>query len=225
MLNRLNIKAQEIREVCVRSATNVGLKFLILWSRLVVILSLLIIFIRLSVLVVFNRKGLRHRTVLTWEWNQQPSRRISRLLVGMSITILGSRSFSALSTSILGRTLNPFSSAYVRHFADKKPKRKMVRPVKLTGEDRENKLQTLQNNGWTLHESRDAICKTFKFKNFVEAFDFMKAVAGPAEEMDHHPEWFNVYNRVDITLSTHDCNGLSENDVKLASVIDSLNKK
>ena len=73
---------------------------------------------------------------------------------------------------------------------------------------------------WTPLEDRDAIARTFKFKTFNEAFGFMTRVALKAERMNHHPEWFNVYSRVDIVLSTHDCGGLSERDVKLAKRID-----
>ena len=72
---------------------------------------------------------------------------------------------------------------------------------------------------------RDAIAKTFTFQDFNEAFGFMARVAIKADKMDHHPEWFNVYNRVEVTLSTHDCQGLSMNDVQLANFIDSLQKK
>ena len=75
---------------------------------------------------------------------------------------------------------------------------------------------------WRPVDGRDAIQRTVKFKDFNEAFGFMSRVALMAERMDHHPEWFNVYNRVDITLSTHDCGGLSERDVKLAKFIDSI---
>jgi 4a-hydroxytetrahydrobiopterin dehydratase len=64
--------------------------------------------------------------------------------------------------------------------------------------------------------------RTFKFKDFVEAFGFMAQVALLAEKMDHHPEWSNVYNRVEILLTTHDCNGLSARDVTLAQAIDRL---
>uniref|UniRef100_A0A914CNI3 4a-hydroxytetrahydrobiopterin dehydratase n=1 Tax=Acrobeloides nanus TaxID=290746 RepID=A0A914CNI3_9BILA len=71
-------------------------------------------------------------------------------------------------------------------------------------------------------EGRDAIKKELKFKDFNEAFGFMTRVALKAETMDHHPEWFNVYNKVDITLATHFVNGLSERDVKLAKFIDSV---
>jgi 4a-hydroxytetrahydrobiopterin dehydratase len=74
--------------------------------------------------------------------------------------------------------------------------------------------------GWDQVEDRDAIEKSFKFKSFNEAWGFMSRVALAAEKLNHHPEWFNVYNRVDILLSTHDCGGLSELDIKLAKRID-----
>lgn len=73
-------------------------------------------------------------------------------------------------------------------------------------------------------EGRDAIKKEFKFSDFNEAWGFMSCVALKAESMNHHPEWFNVYNRVEVTLSTHDCQGLSSRDIKLASFMDSLAK-
>ncbi len=73
---------------------------------------------------------------------------------------------------------------------------------------------------WTALEDRDAIAKTFKFKTFNEAFGFMTRVALKAERMNHHPEWFNVYNRVEVILTTHDCGGLSELDVTLAKFMD-----
>ncbi len=63
---------------------------------------------------------------------------------------------------------------------------------------------------------RDAISRRFEFRNFVQAMGFMTQVALVAEKMDHHPEWFNVYNKVDVTLSTHDVDGLSELDIRLA---------
>jgi len=88
---------------------------------------------------------------------------------------------------------------------------------KLTGEERAAALKELV--GWQLVDGRDAIQRSFKFKNFNEAWGFMNRVALMAEKADHHPEWFNVYNRVDILLSTHDCNGLSQRDVKLAKQI------
>ena len=75
-------------------------------------------------------------------------------------------------------------------------------------------------SGWEPLEGRDAIKKSFKFKNFNQAWGFMNRVALAAEKQDHHPEWFNVYNRVEITLTTHDCDGLSERDAKLARLIE-----
>jgi 4a-hydroxytetrahydrobiopterin dehydratase len=75
---------------------------------------------------------------------------------------------------------------------------------------------------WRLVDGRDAIFRSIRFGDFSEAFAFMTRVALLAEKMDHHPEWFNVYNRVEITLSTHDCGGLSKRDVALAEAIDAL---
>ena len=75
---------------------------------------------------------------------------------------------------------------------------------------------------WRLVEGRDAITRSFRFKDFSEAWGFMARVALLAEAQDHHPEWFNVWNRVEITLSTHDAGGLSARDVRLAEAIDGL---
>ena len=74
--------------------------------------------------------------------------------------------------------------------------------------------------GWAEVDGRDAISKTFTFKDFNQAFGFMSRVALKAEAMNHHPEWFNVWNRVDVTLSTHDAGGLTELDVELAGFMD-----
>ena len=80
-------------------------------------------------------------------------------------------------------------------------------------------------NGWRAAEGgRDAIFRSFKFKNFGQAFAFMTRAALAAERLDHHPEWFNVYNRVDVTLTTHDADGVTELDVKLAKIMDSTAK-
>ena len=76
--------------------------------------------------------------------------------------------------------------------------------------------------GWEPVQHRDAIEKTFKFKNFSEAFGFMARAALVAEKMDHHPEWTNVYNRVTVILTTHDAGGLTEKDVALARAMDAL---
>lgn len=74
--------------------------------------------------------------------------------------------------------------------------------------------------GWAELDDRDAVKKSFSFDDFNEAWGFMNRVALAAEKADHHPEWFNVYNRVEITLTTHDAGGLSERDVALAAFID-----
>ena len=79
-----------------------------------------------------------------------------------------------------------------------------------------------KNTGWKKAEGRSALQKSFKFSNFNEAFGFMTRVALTAEKMDHHPEWFNVYNRVDVVLSTHDAGGVTELDFKLAKFMDSV---
>lgn len=74
--------------------------------------------------------------------------------------------------------------------------------------------------GWQLLEDRDAIVKTFRFKSFNAAFGFMSRAALLAEKMDHHPEWFNVYNRVDVTLTTHDASGVTELDLRMARAME-----
>jgi 4a-hydroxytetrahydrobiopterin dehydratase len=75
-------------------------------------------------------------------------------------------------------------------------------------------------DGWRAAEGRDAIVKEFRFKDFNAAFGFMSRVALYAERHDHHPEWFNVYNRVDVALATHDANGVTDKDVALAHFMD-----
>lgn len=74
--------------------------------------------------------------------------------------------------------------------------------------------------GWAAAEDRDAIRKTFQFADFKAAFGFMAQVALKAEQMDHHPEWFNVYNKVDVLLATHDADGVTALDVELAQFMD-----
>ncbi len=78
--------------------------------------------------------------------------------------------------------------------------------------------------GWSPVDGRDAIFKSFKFRDFIDAWGFMTRVALAAEKADHHPEWFNVFNRVDITLTTHDAGGLTERDLALAREIDAAAK-
>ncbi|CAH1759693.1 12625_t:CDS:2 [Entrophospora sp. SA101] len=93
--------------------------------------------------------------------------------------------------------------------------------VKLNEAERETSLKPLvETHSWEILQDRDAIKKTFKFKDFNEAFGFMSRIALKAEKMNHHPEWFNVYNTVEITLTTHDCQGLSKNDIDFAKFKD-----
>ena len=81
-------------------------------------------------------------------------------------------------------------------------------------------------NSWKVsHDGREAITKEFQFSDFKSAFSFMTKVALKAEELCHHPEWFNVYNKVSITLTTHDVKGMSEKDIKLGKYIDDQYEK
>lgn len=98
----------------------------------------------------------------------------------------------------------------------------VVKNPKLEGTEREQQVAELKSKGWTQTENRDAIYKEFLFKDFNQAFGFMTRVALKAEKMDHHPEWFNVYNKVQVTLSSHDVNGLSMRDVKLATFMEEI---
>jgi 4a-hydroxytetrahydrobiopterin dehydratase len=91
---------------------------------------------------------------------------------------------------------------------------------KLTADARKAALAKL--NGWSEVQGRDAITRKFVFKDFNQAFGFMTRAALVAEKMDHHPEWFNVYKNVDVTLSTHDAGGITELDIKLAGEMDKL---
>ncbi|MCC7166758.1 MAG: 4a-hydroxytetrahydrobiopterin dehydratase [Rhodospirillales bacterium] len=91
-------------------------------------------------------------------------------------------------------------------------------PTLLTEAARRDALAGLA--GWREASGRNAIAKDFRFKDFAQAFAFMTRVAGVAEAMDHHPEWSNVYNRVAITLATHDAGGVTDKDIALAQAID-----
>jgi 4a-hydroxytetrahydrobiopterin dehydratase len=93
-------------------------------------------------------------------------------------------------------------------------------PQKLTGDARKSALATLA--GWSDVAGRDAIAKKFVFRDFNEAFGFMTRAALVAEKLDHHPEWFNVYKTVEVTLATHDAGGVTELDVKLAEAMNRL---
>jgi 4a-hydroxytetrahydrobiopterin dehydratase len=91
---------------------------------------------------------------------------------------------------------------------------------KLVGAARHAALGTI--HGWVEVEDRDAIRKSYHFGNFSEAWGFLSRIALIAEKMDHHPEIFNVYNRVEIILATHDADGVSERDIRLAAAIDAI---
>jgi 4a-hydroxytetrahydrobiopterin dehydratase len=89
--------------------------------------------------------------------------------------------------------------------------------------DEDERAAALDELGeWDYDETRDALTRTFVFADFVEAFGFMTRVAILAEKADHHPEWSNIYNRVDVLLTTHDAGGLSARDVALATAIEAL---
>jgi 4a-hydroxytetrahydrobiopterin dehydratase len=91
----------------------------------------------------------------------------------------------------------------------------MTRPVRIGAV-----AALAQLPGWAAADGRDAIVKTFKFADFSAAFGWMTRVALAAEKLDHHPEWFNVYSKVDVLLATHDADGVTELDVTLAKIMD-----
>jgi len=97
-----------------------------------------------------------------------------------------------------------------------------MRPAKLPPEARAALLAELSTTGWAEAEGRDALVKTFRFKDFSAAFGWMTRVAMVAETLDHHPEWTNVWNRVAVVLTTHDAGGLTELDARLARAMDRL---
>jgi 4a-hydroxytetrahydrobiopterin dehydratase len=93
----------------------------------------------------------------------------------------------------------------------------MIRPSRIGAQAAVERL-----SGWATAPDRDAVTKTFKFDDFSAAFGWMTRVALAAEKLDHHPEWFNVYDRVDVTLATHDADGVTELDVELAKIMDAV---
>jgi len=95
-------------------------------------------------------------------------------------------------------------------------------PSLLDSEIKQIELKKLQSTGWSIVDGRDAIMKVFLFNDFISAFGFMTKVAIYTEKLNHHPEWFNVYNKVEVTLSTHDCGGISKLDIELANIMDGL---
>jgi 4a-hydroxytetrahydrobiopterin dehydratase len=98
----------------------------------------------------------------------------------------------------------------------------MSEVARLTAAEREELLPALGEAGWGAEPERDAIRKIWKFKTFSEAWGFMSRAALAAEKLNHHPEWTNVYNVVDVTLTTHACEGLSRRDLELARRLDKL---
>ena len=93
---------------------------------------------------------------------------------------------------------------------------------RLTEAQREEALSRLA--GWSEVKGREAITRSFSFKDFNEAFGFMCRAALKAEELNHHPEWFNVWNRVDVTLATHDAGGVTKLDIEMATFMNSLSR-
>ena len=94
----------------------------------------------------------------------------------------------------------------------------MDRPTILSNADRSRALEAL--SGWDYSAGQKAISKTFKFADFSEAWSFMNRAALLAEKIDHHPEWFNVYNRVEVKLTTHDADGVTELDIQMATAME-----
>ena len=94
---------------------------------------------------------------------------------------------------------------------------------KLGNKERAKAIKTLK--GWKKTRGRDAIEKNFVFKDFISAFSWMSRISLIAEKMDHHPEWFNVYNKVNVTLYTHDAGGVTDLDIKLAKEMDKSARK
>ena len=98
----------------------------------------------------------------------------------------------------------------------------MSRPAKIGADAALSQLKEAQLEGWSAVSEKDAISKTFKFADFNAAFGFMTRVALKADQLDHHPEWFNVYNRVEVVLTTHDADGVSALDVEMAKFMESV---
>ncbi|KRX88338.1 putative pterin-4-alpha-carbinolamine dehydratase, partial [Trichinella pseudospiralis] len=128
---------------------------------------------------------------------------------------------STCSMRLLKLGANPFCAKAFPFSSSSTVCRKMPLSL-LNDQEREQHLNELIGQGWKLQDNRDAIQKLFTFGDFNEAFGFMTQIALKAEKMNHHPEWFNVYNKVDITLSTHDCSGLSMKDITLGKFIESV---
>ena len=130
-------------------------------------------------------------------------------------------SLLGLCVLMLIASTRSFTSKFINF---SKPSQRLYSAKLLTSTERDTLLAPILATGWKVVDGRDAVTKSFKFSDFVSAFTFMTRVALVAEKMNHHPEWFNVYNRVEVTLSTHDCGGISNLDVELAKHMDSCEK-
>ncbi|XP_045502564.1 putative pterin-4-alpha-carbinolamine dehydratase [Colias croceus] len=155
--------------------------------------------------MIISRSRSLYNSVRSIAIHFHPAANIQSAIVSKSINAIASRG------SCVAGFASATSSAKTRKMADK-----------LTQEDRDTQLSSLLKAGWKVQSNRDAIEKEFQFKDFNEAFAFMTRVALLAEKMDHHPEWFNVYNKVQVTLSSHDVNGLSKRDIKMATFMDKI---
>ncbi|XP_073914909.1 pterin-4-alpha-carbinolamine dehydratase 2 isoform X5 [Castor canadensis] len=135
------------------------------------------------------------------------------LQLRLQVHATNSGSFSSVSLVTASDIISPESTAALHESTG-------VKPQGLTAEERNQVLLDLKAAGWLELSERDAIYKEFSFENFNQAFGFMSRVALQAEKMNHHPEWANVYNKVQITLTSHDCGGLTKRDVRLAKFIE-----
>ena len=138
------------------------------------------------------------------------------------LQLASSRDLSFLSSGV---NVIHRDNIFAQHQQISLPQRTIA--TKLSDSQRSTSLQPIltQKLPWTHLADRDAITKTFHFVDFAQAWTFMSKVSALAEEMSHHPEWFNVYNRVEVTLTTHDCGGLSENDLQMAKRMDEFEKE
>jgi 4a-hydroxytetrahydrobiopterin dehydratase len=118
------------------------------------------------------------------------------------------------------RICEPGNVQFARLMIENPQQGSLTMTQKLAAHERQSVLAKL--SGWSDVKGRDAITKKFVFQDFNQAFGFMTRAALVAEKMDHHPEWFNVYKNVEVTLSTHDAGGVTELDVKLAQAMDKL---
>ncbi|KAH8338421.1 hypothetical protein KR059_003441 [Drosophila kikkawai] len=157
------------------------------------------------------KSGLSHATAATTNERSRVS--------SPQISVL----YSPAATTAAAAAATGGSSVLRRLYGTQKketPAKKSKMVVRLNEQERAEKLQPLLDCGWSLVEGRDAIFKQYVLKDFNQAFAFMTGVALLAEKINHHPEWFNVYNKVDVTLSTHDVGGLSSQDIRMANYLE-----